>query len=207
MAAPVEVLHMERVERHAVGQREDLRFHDVGPRHRDAARDAREQARMVGGVHGHLGNVAILVLARFDGELVAGRIGARHHLGLEQVRRGVIGEPIGRLAAHEMRRDARLVPTLRLQRLRQFPFRGLDASLAPLGGKSARQHFLGRVVEIAQQRRLPGVPDRGPDGADVGDGQHQQQPQPLDRLHHLDEVVMVLGSLRSRWNAVRLMIR
>ena len=47
------VLHPERVQRHAVGQRMDARVHDRGAGDRERARDAAEQAGMVGGVDGH----------------------------------------------------------------------------------------------------------------------------------------------------------
>ena len=38
---------------------------------------------------------------------------------------------------------------------------------------------LGLIVERAQKLALPPVPDAGPDGANIGDRQHQQQLQPL----------------------------
>ena len=57
----------------------------------------------------------------------------------------------------------------------------------------ARHHRLGLVVEPAQQLALPAVPDAGPDGADVGDRQHQQQLQPLRALHDVGEVADGLG--------------
>jgi len=45
------------------------------------------------------------------------------------------------------------------------------------------------MIELAQQRRLPPVPYVGADGADVGDGQDQQQLEPFRRLHPLNKVV------------------
>ena len=53
------------------------------------------------------------------------------------------------------------------------------------------QRRFGEAIEIAQQLALPVVPDAGADGADVGDGQHQQQAQALD-------VADDLGELRHR---------
>ena len=65
-----------------------------------------------------------------------------------------------------------------------------------------------RVIELAQQRRLPAVPDLGADGADVGDGQDQQQLQPLRRLHLLGETRgWSAGSSMSRLKAVLLISR
>ena len=58
---------------------------------------------------------------------------------------------------------------------------------------AARHHRLGLVVEPAQQLALPAVPGAGPDGADVGHGQHQQQLQPLRALHDVGEVADGLG--------------
>ena len=53
--------------------------------------------------------------------------------------------------------------------------------------EAAGHHVERAVVKLAQQRRLPAVPHLRPDRADIGGGQHQQQLQPLGRLHALDE--------------------
>ncbi len=64
------------------------------------------------------------------------------------------------------------------------------------------------VIELAQQRRLPAVPHLGPDRADVGDGQDQQQLQPLGRLHPVDEIAgSSAGSSMSSLKAVPLISR
>ena len=60
-------------------------------------------------------------------------------------------------------------------------------------GVPAGHHRLGLVVERAQQLALPAVPDAGADGADVGDGEHQQQLQALRALHDVGEVADGLG--------------
>ncbi len=49
------------------------------------------------------------------------------------------------------------------------------------------------MIDLAQQARLPAVPDLGPDRADVGGGQHQEQLQPLGRLHLRREILDRLG--------------
>jgi hypothetical protein len=51
----------------------------------------------------------------------------------------------------------------------------------------APEHRLGGVVELAQQLALPAVPDPGPHGADVGDGDDQQQAQALGVLDDAGE--------------------
>src|SRR6185312_3875738 len=62
------VLHPERVERHAVRQRQDLGVDDVGAGQGERAGDAREQPGMVGGIERDLGNGAAQIDARVDGE-------------------------------------------------------------------------------------------------------------------------------------------
>src|ERR1700751_4534497 len=49
------------------------------------------------------------------------------------------------------------------------------------------------MVELAQQRRLPPVHDIGTDGADIRDGQHQQQLKPFGRLCPLYKAANRLG--------------
>ena len=59
---------------------------------------------------------------------------------------------------------------------------------------SAARHQLDRaVIELAQQRRLPAVPHLGAHGADIGDGEDEQQLQPLGRLHLRGEAADGLG--------------
>ncbi len=62
--AALGVLHQERVERHPVRQGQDLGVDDVGAGERQRARDAREQARMIGRVERHLGDRAREIDAR-----------------------------------------------------------------------------------------------------------------------------------------------
>ena len=58
---------------------------------------------------------------------------------------------------------------------------------------AAGDQRLGLVVQRAQQLALPAVPHAGAHGANVGDGQQQQQLQPLRALHHVGEVADGLG--------------
>jgi hypothetical protein len=51
------------------------------------------------------------------------------------------------------------------------------------GAVTARQHRLGLEIQGAQQLALPAVPDPRPDGADVGNGQDEQQLETLRALH------------------------
>jgi hypothetical protein len=48
---------------------------------------------------------------------------------------------------------------------------------------AAAQYDLGLPEQIAKQLSLPAVPDPGPDGANVADGQREQKPEPLERLN------------------------
>ena len=54
---------------------------------------------------------------------------------------------------------------------------------------AAAENDLGLVVEVAQELALPAGPDAGTHGLDVGDGEHEQQLQPLHGLHHLGEAL------------------
>ena len=45
------------------------------------------------------------------------------------------------------------------------------------------------MVEFAQKLALPAVPDTGADGADIADGEEEQEAQALGGLHRLDEVL------------------
>ena len=56
------------------------------------------------------------------------------------------------------------------------------------GAEAAGQDRLGLEIERPQKLALPAVPDAGADRADVADGEHQEQLQPLHRLHDLGEI-------------------
>ena len=49
--------------------------------------------------------------------------------------------------------------------------------------------FLGGIIEGAKQLPLPVIPCGRTDGANVDDGQDQQQPQPLRALNHPNEIL------------------
>ena len=59
----------------------------------------------------------------------------------------------------------------------EFPPGLRDAYVLALSRQAARNGLFCSVVKFAQQSRLPGVPHVGPDCADIGDRQHQQQSQ------------------------------
>ena len=66
---------------------------------------------------------------------------------------------------------------------------------------------LGLVVERAQQLALPAVPDARSNGADVGNGQHQQQLEAFRALHDIGEVADGLGVADVAAEGDRLMVR
>ena len=111
--------------------------------------------------------------------------------GVSCVGLGRVGQPVGGIAPFQMRPDLRLGEVAELG---GEAFLGpLDPVAAPDARHASGDLLLGRVVEIAQQRRLPGGPHAGTDRPDVGDRQHEQQAQPFQRLHGLDEVADRLG--------------
>jgi hypothetical protein len=79
----------------------------------------------------------------------------------------------------------------------------LDGSGAAPGGgvgaAAAAEHRLGGAIELAHQLALPAVPDARAHGADVGDGQHQQQAQPLRVSTMRAKSATVRGSETSRF--------
>ena len=75
--------------------------------------------------------------------------------------------------------------------------KGLERHKRPLAAvglnAGAGKQRLGLMIERAQQLALPAVPDARADGADVGDGQHQQQLQALGRANDVREIADGLG--------------
>ena len=74
------------------------------------------------------------------------------------------------------------------QRLAQRMLLGNDALAPTLLLMAQPQHFLGGLIEIAQQLSLPAVPDTRSHRANIHHGQAQQQAQPFGALHHIDEI-------------------
>ena len=69
------------------------------------------------------------------------------------------------------------------QRAAQRLLRRLHAGLAVDRRMAAAEHDFGFPIEGAQELALPAVPHARADRANVGDGQRQQHPEPLLRLH------------------------
>ena len=90
-------------------------------------------------------------------------------------------EPVGGIVALGIGVELRVRPAR--QRAAQRLLGRLDPRLAVDRRMAAAEHDLGLPVERAQELALPAVPDARPDGADVGDGQDQQQLELLLRLH------------------------
>ena len=72
-------------------------------------------------------------------------------------------------------------------------WRGLTSSASPALLVAEPEPLLGGIEQAAQQLPLPVVPGARPDRADVDNGQHQQQAQPLGALHRGDEILDRLG--------------
>ena len=109
-----------------------------------------------------------------------------HESGVARLPVLVDAQPIGRVMEVEIALALLLRPVFqafRERRSRRRKPRRLRAGAEPAG-----QDRLGLVVERAEKLSLPAVPDARADGADIADGKHQEQPQPLHRLHDVGEV-------------------
>ena len=180
------VLDGEGVQCHAVGEGEDLGIDDGGGAKGHGPGDAGEETRVVGGVNDDFRDRAGRIDVGFDMQLQSAAFRLAHQVGVADVGIGVEAQPVIRVAPPDVFLDFRRVPAgkpVAQGRLGVF-----HAGGAALGGDVAGHLFLGAPVEFPQQRRLPAVPDAGPDGADVGHGQDQQQPQPFRGLDRGDEV-------------------
>ena len=171
--APRQILDPEGVERHAVRHRHDPGVDDVGAADRQRPGDAREEARVIGGVEGDLGHRSVLIDAFFDGERRAAGFGLAHQPGVPGMGLGIEGQPIERVAAGG--EGGEFVFAEIWQQSPRRRLRRSDPQIPPLDGQPAGHHLDRAMVEFAQQRRLPAVPYIGTDGADVGHGQNQQQ--------------------------------
>ncbi len=122
--------------------------------------------------------------------LVGIAVGGVEEIGvaLDHLRR--LGEPIAVGQPPGEAREAALLPAETAAK--RFLDRG-DPVLAALLLVAEAQHLLASVEQSAQQLALPAVPGARPDRADVDDGEHEQQPQPLEALHVADEVLDRLG--------------
>ena len=177
------VLDEEIVEREPVARRVDARVDDVAAGEVDAPRHAIEEPRMVGGEHHHQRRAAVLVGHRRDMKRRVARRLDMAKVGDDHLDR--FGDPIAFGQAIDQLGEG-LVVFAEQQRDR-FLLRG-DPRLAPALLVAEAQHFLGRVVEFGEKLALPAVPHAGPDGANVDDGEDEQQAQPLGALHDLREI-------------------
>ena len=177
------ILHKEIVERHSVTRRVDARVDNAAPGEVDAARNAVEQAGMVGGVDGdecraarrvHGGRNRQVGLARIvdvAGVAFQNVVGLRHPIGFGQTLG--IGVELGGWPGERLGEQFLLQPDTV----------GTAALLV-----AQTQNLFGRFEQFRQQLTLPAVPDARPHCADINDGQHQQQAEPLWRLHDAGKV-------------------
>ena len=174
------------IERPAVGGGEDLGVDDVGAGGGAGAGDDRQQPRMVGGEDGDLGDALEGMGGGGGGERAPGLVGVADERGVGELVGQIDAQPVGRIVALEVGGALALRPVG--ERLGEFVLGHGDALVAADLAVAAGDHGLGLVVERAQELALPAVPDAGADRLDVGDGEHQQHPQPLHRLHDGGEI-------------------
>ncbi len=178
------VLHPEHVERHAVAGGEDFRIDNVHAEHRAGTGEAREEAGMILRVERQLRHVAVGLGLGGDGE---GRVlRAFDQMRVADLRPGVEREPVAVGMAREIAVPGGFRPVAEMRG--QGLLRLGDARLAVDRVIATLQHGLGFEIELAQQLRLPAVPDAGADGLDVDDGQDKEHFQPLGTLHQIGEV-------------------
>ena len=105
---------------------------------------------------------------------------ARDEAGVLDAPRLLDLEPVGRVVARRIGVEVAVRP------VGKFAAQALLGEAHPVGagdiGGAAAEHDLGLVVERAQELALPARPDAGPDRLDVGDGEDEQELQPLHRL-------------------------
>ncbi len=174
-------LHDQIVERHAVHGGVDAGIHHRSAGQRDAAGNAIEQPRLVGGIdRDQRGSAAVMDMGG-HGDFPPFAIGLLHQAQVAGSDFRRLGDPVAvGEAAGEGVNDIVAFPGQPLQ----FGLGAVDARLAHLVLVPEAQHFLDRIIERGQQLGLPAVPHAGADRRDVDHGQHQQQPQPFRRSNH-----------------------
>ena len=194
----------ERVERKAVSRRHDVSAGDVGAGGRAGAGEQGQQPRMVGGEDRQLGDgregVGRVSLATCG--LRARRCAANLACSTAFSRRS---QPVVGVVAIDIALDLGLRPVGEV--CAECRLRGLDPVARADLRVAAGNDRLGLVVERAQELALPAVPDAGPDSADVGNGEHQQQLQTLGALHDVGEVADGLGIADVAAGAILLIVR
>ena len=139
---------------------------------------------MVLRVERQLRHVAVGLRLGGDGE---GRIlRAFDQMCVTNLRFGIEGEPVAVGMAREIAvaRGFRPVGEMRGQGFLRLG----NARLAVDRVVAALKHGLRLEIELAQQLRLPAVPDTGADGLDVDNRQYKEHLQPLGALHQIGEV-------------------
>ena len=176
----------QRVERHAVDGGVDLRRGDVGAGRRAGPGQHREQPRMVGREHRDLGDRREGIGADGGADLLAPRLGFLDQPRMFELALVRHRDPVIVVVARHVGLEPFIV--LDLARTGEFGL-GAGYQIAPAHRHMAAvKHRRGGEIEGAQQLSLPAVPHPGPDRPDVGNGEDQQQPEPLQALHLCREV-------------------
>ena len=184
------ILDEEIVECPAHARGVDARVDDVAAREVNPARDAIEQAGMVGGDHRDQRRAARLVIFAVDRQLVLllARGGVMHEIERDDV--GRLGDPVG--IAH---RRGEFFDKRRflVQHVGHFGLLVRDLLFAPVPHVPKPQAFARDIVEFAQQLAFPAVPRAGADRADIDCGEDGEMAQPFLALHLADEILDRLG--------------
>ncbi len=171
----------ERIERHAVVGRENLRIDDIRPGRGASTGHDRKQPRMVGRNQRDLAHAAEGVRLHVDDRFKPVRGAAVQKLRMTDLSRWVDPQPIGLRKARRIGAEFGVGPIRQMRA--QFGL-GLLDPFGPLGlAVSTGEDDLRLEKERAQQLALPAIPDAGADGLDVADRQNEQHLQPFDRLH------------------------
>ena len=161
----------------------DAGIDDVAAGQMDPAGDPVEQPRMVGRDYGHQRRPTRGVIFGVDVERLA--LGP---VELGQVHRDDIvrlGDPVGVVELLGIFADQLAV---RSHPLGHHTLLGRDP-LDPAALDMAQpQAFFGGFVKLMDQLALPAIPHPRPDRANIDDGQHCQQPQPLNGLDLGDKI-------------------
>ena len=172
-------LDQNGVERHAIGGCEDLSPGNIGARGGTGPGNEGQEARMIGRINSDLGD---------GGESV--RLNLRNHAfrcrrsdecGMLQLFRGIGSKPIGIVMAVDIGFLRSLAPAR--QPRRECRLRIGDALLARDSRMAAGQNRFGFGIKRSQQLALPAVPHARSHGANIGDGENEQQLQALHALH------------------------
>jgi hypothetical protein len=186
-AAGGRVLDREDVQRHAVGEGEDLRLDDIGAGHRQGAGQPGEQARVVGRVDGDLGGRAVRIDPRLDHQRAFVLPGFANDVGVIDMGVQVKGQPVGVIALRQEGFDIGRRPVRQGSAHRLL--RHGDAVLAAQSFEPAGHAHHGAVEQLAQQAAFPGRPSSRTDGADIGHRQDIEQPQLLGGIDDIDQVL------------------